>query len=253
MGTFKRHGLNAMANFNTHLIVASTASGLAATTMLGAGIAKPEEVLLYFAAGAVGGLLPDLDSDNSVLLKVMFSVLGVLFSFLAMFTQAKYFSVAELVIIWLLCFLSMNYGLFLAFKKFTVHRGIFHSLPAGVFYGLLATFLSHAYLKFGEVVSWATGFFIFLGYLSHLLLDEIFSVDLSNKKIKKSWGTALKLFERKNIAGTIVMYLAVLLLFFISPSPQKFLAALFKSNASGNLQRNLFPQGQWFEARPGPE
>ena len=57
-----------MANFNTHLIVASTASGLTATGLMGAGVAEPREVLLYFSAGTLGGLLPDLDSDNSILL-----------------------------------------------------------------------------------------------------------------------------------------------------------------------------------------
>ncbi len=34
-----------------------------------------------------------------------------------------------------------------------------------------------------------------IGYIVHLVLDEIYSVDLKNRKIKKSFGTALKLFK----------------------------------------------------------
>jgi hypothetical protein len=34
-----------------------------------------------------------------------------------------------------------------------------------------------------------------IGYLTHLVLDEFYSVDLFNRKIKRSFGTALKPFS----------------------------------------------------------
>jgi len=120
-----------MANFNTHLIVASTVSGMGAVGLLGAGVAEPKEVMLYFSAGTLGGLLPDLDSDNSVLLKLLFSFFAVLFSFLAMFTQAKQFTIAELLILWLVCFLIFYFGVFALFKRFTVHRGVTRVVSTG--------------------------------------------------------------------------------------------------------------------------
>ena len=33
---------------------------------------------------------------------------------------------------------------------------------------------------------------VILGFLSHLLLDEMFSVDLRGTRIKRSFGTAMK-------------------------------------------------------------
>ena len=53
-----------MADFKTHLTVASIASSIAATMLFAATVATPQEVLLYFVLGVVGGLLPDIDSDS---------------------------------------------------------------------------------------------------------------------------------------------------------------------------------------------
>jgi hypothetical protein len=54
-----------MADFKTHLVVASTLSGVLAIGTLVAGVATPKETLVYFCAGTIGGVLPDLDSDHA--------------------------------------------------------------------------------------------------------------------------------------------------------------------------------------------
>ena len=51
----------------------------------------------------------------------------------------------------------------------------------------------------------------------HLLLDEMYSVDLANRRIKKSFGTALKLFNYKNISSSILMTILTVLLYWFSP------------------------------------
>lgn len=235
-----------MANFNTHLIVASTVSGMGAVGLLGAGVAEQNEVMLYFSAGTLGGLLPDLDSDNSVLLKLLFSFFAVLFSFLAMFTQAKQFTIAELLILWLACFLIFYFGVFALFKRLTVHRGIFHSIPMGILLGFLTTIICYRLLHFDELAAWLTGIFILLGFLVHLILDEIYSVDLGNARIKKSWGSAMKVVDAKNVAGTIIVYLGILVLFYFAPSTDTFINTVFKGSAYTKFQRNLLPEGRWF-------
>ena len=54
-----------MANFNTHLAVASVGSGLCATVAL-AGHAAPNNYLLTLTlAGTIGGILPDIDLRGS--------------------------------------------------------------------------------------------------------------------------------------------------------------------------------------------
>jgi len=69
--------------------------------------------------------------------------------------------------------------------------------------------------------SWLSGLFIGFGFIVHLLLDEIYSVDLSNKRMKKSFGTALKLYSYKNMTTTALMAGCTLALAWITPQPNR--------------------------------
>ena len=61
-----------MANFHTHLNVAAVSTGGASATLLCAGhIGLGSFVWLWFI-GTIGGLLPDIDSDNSTSLNSLF-------------------------------------------------------------------------------------------------------------------------------------------------------------------------------------
>lgn len=237
-----------MANFHTHLIVGSTASGLIATGLLGASVATPREVVLYFTVGTVGGLLPDVDSDNSVLLRVIFTIVAVLGSFFIMFTQVNGFSIAELLILWTFSFLVFNYGIFRLFKEYTHHRGIFHSVPAAIFAGLLSAGAFYHFLDYSPLIAWSSGLFMFLGYMVHLCLDEIFSVDLSNRKIKKSFGSALKFIAPKNVVGSILIYLLILGSFTAVPPADTFINTMIQRSTYENFKRNFFPRDEnWFK------
>ncbi|MGH1362564.1 MAG: metal-dependent hydrolase [Calditrichia bacterium] len=235
-----------MANFKTHLTTAAALSGILSTSLLGAQIASSEDVLVYFTAGTIGGLLPDVDSDNSIILKVLFGIFAVFFSFLLMFIQSSLFSIAELLIIWIVFYLVINFVIFTAFSKYTVHRGLFHSVPAGGVAWIVTTIFCYNSLAYTSLMSWAVGFFVFFGYMVHLILDEIFSVDLENKKIKKSFGTALKLFDSKNVPLSLLLYLLIGGGYFLAPSPQRFIDTIFKERIIQNLQRNLLPRNGWF-------
>ena len=73
-----------MANFNTHLAVASVGSGLCATVAL-AGHAAPNNYLLTLTlAGTIGGILPDIDLEKAIPARMLFSVLGVVTAFIAL-------------------------------------------------------------------------------------------------------------------------------------------------------------------------
>lgn len=235
-----------MANFNTHLIVASTISGLAATGALNAGVIETGQVLPCFAAGTLGGLLPDLDSDNSSLLKLIFGVIAVISSFLVMLNQMGKLNAVLLIAVWSGCFLFVYFGVFTFFKKMTVHRGIFHSIPAGMFFAGLITTISYYYLDLKEFFAWMIGAFVLLGYIVHLVLDEIYSVDMANVRIKRSFGTALKIIDRKNMAGTIIAYLGAIIFLFSTPGFQNFIGTVFKKSVYVKFQKNLFPEGKWF-------
>src|SRR5215813_11053019 len=121
-----------MANFRTHLAVASTVSGVIAIGCMVAGVATPKEVVLYFCAGTIGGVLPDIDSDHTIPVQILFSVLAVVLAFMRRFSRADAYSFTTLSCIWILVHLFVRHVLYMIFAKFTVHRGIFHSQLAAV-------------------------------------------------------------------------------------------------------------------------
>ena len=66
-----------MANFNTHLAVASVTSGMLATLSLSIDGVYIYDVLALFAVGVMGGILPDIDSDNSAALRIIFNLFAI--------------------------------------------------------------------------------------------------------------------------------------------------------------------------------
>jgi len=85
-------------------------------------------------------------------------------------------------------------------------------------------------LRWDNLHSWLSGLFIGFGFIVHLLLDEVYSVDLSNRRMKKSFGTALKLYSYKNLTASALMTACTLALVWITPQPQPLIAAWQKQN-----------------------
>lgn len=236
-----------MADFNTHLMGAAAVSGLAATALVMTGMFPHQAVIGYFVLGVIGGLLPDLDSPTSIPIRIAFAVLAVVAGFLVVFTFGGRYSLVELAILWFGCFLFIRYGLFNLFGRITVHRGLIHSIPAGIGCGLIATLIAFNAFNASVTHSWLCGIFVALGFFVHLLLDECYSVDLSGKKLlKSSFGTAFSLGSLRQPGGTAALYLAVVGLFFLCPSPRP-LAELMLDRATyrGVIQR-LAPGETWF-------
>src|SRR5690554_289913 len=94
------------------------------------------------------------------------------------------------------------------FSRFTVHRGLWHSLLAAGLCGLVTTALSHRLLAQPDTLAWAHGVALSLGFVIHLTLDELYSVDLTGARIKRSFGTALKPFDWRSPGNSLVMLLA---------------------------------------------
>ncbi len=116
----------------------------------------------------------------------------------------------------------IRFGMAALLKRYTVHRGMFHSLPAAVIFGEIAFLLAsgddvrlRAY-KAGAVV---------LGYLSHLLLDELYSIQWSHGRLrlKNSFGTALKLFGHgwwANLSAYLKLAILTAIILFEPQWPQ---------------------------------
>ena len=116
-------------------------------------------------------------------------------------------------------YLFIRYVVFALFNRLTVHRGVFHSLLAAVFFALLMKCISYHFLHWSVLHAWLNGLFIALGFIVHLLLDELYSVDLSNARMKNSFGTALKVFSHSNMNASALLAILTLLLYWMAPSP----------------------------------
>lgn len=215
-----------MANFKTHLQVASVTTGLASSLFYSSGHLSAGEAFLCWVMGTLGGILPDIDSDNSHSLGIVFGA----FSIIACgFTAVAWIDAWPLPWVWAACalvFLLVQFGVRQIFARFTVHRGIFHSLLAGFLFMFIAA-AGAAALGASGTTSWFLALFLGFGYCIHLLLDEIFSVDFMNITIKRSFGTAFKLFDYRNMATSALMAIAVIALFFLTPSYAEFVSILF--------------------------
>lgn len=224
-----------MASFFGHLYGAAAVSAAAALGVDALKWAPPDQIQALFVLGVVGGLLPDIDSDRSTPVMVLFTLLGVTMAFLVSFSFVRDYRVGELVLTWALIFVLVRFGVFEVFSRITVHRGIWHSLIAAAFSALAVVDAMYHLGGFSARVSLFAGLFIGLGYLTHLCLDEISSLDLRGIRVKRSFGTALKPFSLAFPVASATMFLCVLLLLYIAPPRDSVVVAANELLAKVNL------------------
>lgn len=215
-----------MANFNTHFNVAFAVTGLSALTFFKAGIIDAEWLLLCVAAGTIGGLLPDLDSDNSTPLTVGFTFISTLIAFGVTIATRSTFYLLELIAIWIVVFMLMRLLVFKLFTGLTIHRGVMHSIPYVLLFGLISTYIAFYAFHASSSHSWLIGGFVSLGALVHLILDELYSVDLTNMALKRSFGTALKLIDWQQWYWYVGLYALLIVGFYFAPSAEQCLQLL---------------------------
>ncbi len=150
------------------------------TSALGAGLC------------AVAGMMPDLDSGPGIPLResVAFAAAVVPMMMIHRFQQVG-MPLEAIILSGAAIYLAIRFGLSWLLKKHSHHRGMFHSLPAAAIAGQIT------FLAFGSEEPLRRYFVssaVVLGFLTHLVLDEIWSVNLGmfGPKFKKSFGTALK-------------------------------------------------------------
>lgn len=153
---------------------------------------------VFLGAGltTVGGLLPDLDSDSGVPVRELFGLAAVIAPLLLIHRLGQMnLTIEQSLVVMGGAYLLIRYGFSSLFKKFTVHRGIYHSIPAMLIAGLVVYHFYHSpdtflrlYLACGTM----------LGFLSHLVLDELCSVDFNGGMVKVNQfaGSAVKLFSQ---------------------------------------------------------
>ncbi len=181
-----------MAGFRMH-VGTSTVLGCGYAGTLALGYHVPvDTAILSGAMCGFSGMLPDLDSDYGVPLREAMAFTAALAPMLLIgYFQRFGLSHDAMALAAVGLYLGVRFGVTGLIRRYTVHRGMFHSIPAMLIFGGLAFLVSGTSplevrcFKAGGVMG---------GCFSHLLLDEIYSIEWKGGRwrLKKSFGTAIK-------------------------------------------------------------
>jgi hypothetical protein len=207
-----------MAAYREHIAVSGMlglGTGAASTFVLGF---TPVQGILVGWLTAIGGILPDLDSDSGRPVREMFGLTAAVapLIFIERILQWAHLpgDKETVMALFLAMYLAIKYGLASLVSMFSVHRGMFHSIPALLIAAEIA-YLGYPRHEVRVKALMAAG--VAIGFFSHLLLDEIYSVEWSGVriKLKKSAGSALKFFG-DGLAGNAAAYALLLGLSFLT-------------------------------------
>ena len=235
-----------MANFATHIGVGTVVSGALATITLAADVIAPEHLVAVTLVGVLGSILPDIDLKDSRASRALFSGLAVFFSFCVLFSNASNYSIAELWLLWLGSFLLVRYAVEAAFHRFSYHRGIWHSITGALFFWFLTAIVFYNIMGLHEGVAWLAGGFMFIGYITHLVLDEIYSVNLIGQRLKRSFGSAMKLLDMRKPGDSAFVGGIAVILFLLAPPSAPFVDGISSKQLWTGLQQRLLPRDDWF-------
>jgi hypothetical protein len=202
-----------MADFKTHITT---------STLLGVGYAGAaygffevplSTCLLSGGLCSVSGMLPDIDSDSGVPLRESLAFAAAVVPMMLVDRLQQFgLSTETIVLAGAAMYLTIRFGLGEILRRYTVHRGMFHSIPAAVIFAEVAFLLASGTLELRCFKAGAVG----LGYLTHLMLDELYSLSFrrGRLRIKRSLGTGLKIYSQK-IWPNITTYAKLILLTYV--------------------------------------
>lgn len=236
-----------MADFNTHVFGAAAFVSLGATCCTKLLSLSMSEGLMLMVAGMVGGLLPDVDLKRSQPSRALFSALGIVAALAWLFANLAEYTGLELWMGTIVVYLLVRFPVWRMFHSITTHRGVLHSLIAAITAGLLMCGLAWQQMQASALQSWMLGIFLTLGYVIHLILDELYSVDFTGVRIKRSFGSAIKPLDVKHLpASCIVLFSALVAWFWTAPHVEAI--EQLQDRYIGEWQPALLPEWlpEWF-------
>ena len=204
-----------MAGYKAHMAFGMVTGLAVSTAAVGLSAVVFWFSPLVFLATVFGAFIPDLDSDTGLPLKILLTMLSIVGAVMVgyYFFQAGADSLMTIVGFPLTAALFIYYVFGGIFKKLTRHRGIFHSIPAAIL-SILITFSVLQPFHFDPNVLMMVSLAVGIGYVSHLVLDELNStVNLGGIPFipNKAIGTALK-FYSNNMVINGALYTTILVL-----------------------------------------
>lgn len=204
-----------MANYRTHLAggtVAGIALGSFSHWMADVSLSAS---LLAGCLCSIGGILPDIDSKTSTSFKRCLAIVAGVSSLLLVSRLRDFpLDVESVVMIGGGIYIAISFFIGGLIRRFTVHRGMCHSIPMAVIAAQIIYLLTSGTVELRLFKAFA----IFLGVLVHLTLDEFYSFEVKKKsitkkvRIKKSFGTALKVIDFENMKSTLFFFAIIIFL-----------------------------------------
>ena len=201
-----------MAAYREHITVSGTlgiAYAFSAVFALGFSITQATiaAILTWIA-----GMLPDMDSQSGKPVRELFGVTAALAPLLLLqHTNELGISDDRAMLFSLLLYGGVRYGGAAVLGKLTVHRGMFHSIPAAGHCHRSNVSCRITVPRLRVRLLMAMG--VALGFMSHLVLDEMYSVQWDGVRIKlsKSAGSAVKFFGRDALPNGLALGLMMFL------------------------------------------
>jgi hypothetical protein len=200
-----------VAAFKQHITFSSLLGAGYGAALVHLGVQWPHAVLAGGLCG-ISGMLPDLDSDSGRPVRELFGAVAVAAPLLVLRRfQTAGLTGEEIVLTACALYLAIRFGVAWFFKHLTVHRGMFHSLPAA-FIAAEIVFLADTAPEAKGRLTLAGG--VLIGFLSHLVLDELYAVDARGLRLNKAAGSALKLTSQ-SIPATLFTWLVFIGLSYV--------------------------------------
>jgi membrane-bound metal-dependent hydrolase YbcI (DUF457 family) len=214
-----------VADFKTHIstsTVAGAAYGYWGTFHQGMSV---ESGLLAAGLCSVAGMLPDLDSNSGVPLREtsMFASAVVPMLMIHRFRDLD-LSPEAMALAAMLIYIAIRFFVVEIFRRYTVHRGMWHSIPAAASVGILAYLLMPSPIESARIYKSVA---VVVGFMVHLILDEIWSIDFRHGRfrLKKSFGTALK-FWGTDMSANVSVYGKLFLFAYLAWGDQQIIERL---------------------------
>ncbi len=201
-----------MAGYKTHITVSGALGvGYGTASVMMAGF-TPVEGALAGVLTWFSGMLPDLDSDSGRPVREVFSLLAAFapFAMMGHLLEWGHGSDETAILMAVVLYVVIRYGGQAVLNRVSVHRGMFHSIPAMLIAAETA-FLAFRTNLIAVKLLMAGG--VAVGFFSHLLLDEIYAVEWSgvHVRLNKFAGSAVK-FVGKSFVPNVVTYSLLMVL-----------------------------------------
>lgn len=228
-----------MAAYREHI---TFSSGLGIIVAVGATAwlkFTPAQGLLAGCLTGIGGMLPDVDSESGKPVREIFGLTAALAPMLMMRRLLEWGNgeTDMAMLLGVVLYVSIRYGASAILNMLSVHRGMFHSIPAMVIAGELA-FICY---KTDDVrVKCLMGIAVMIGFFSHLVLDEIYAVEWRgvHVRLNKFAGSAVK-FVGKSWGANLFTYGLLSLLTYAACVQDDILSRPIPNSMAAPLNRPL--------------